>query len=66
MNREQAKDQIQGTPVTMVTPFDDDYRVDLAKMADRTQWWVGNGLGTKTSALKVSAAMGEGPDLSDD
>ena len=31
-----------------------------------TRWWVEQGLGTKTSALKVAAAMGEGPELSDD
>ena len=66
MNREQAREQLQGTPVTLLTPFDDDYRLDLARMADMTRWWVDQGLGTKTAALKVSAAMGEGPDLSDD
>ena len=35
-------------------------------MADMTQWWVEQGLGTKTAAFKVASAMGSGPDLGDD
>ena len=66
MNREQLKRQIQGIPVTVPTPFDDDFRLDLARMTDMTHWWVEQGLGTNTAALKVAAAMGEGHDLSDD
>jgi 4-hydroxy-tetrahydrodipicolinate synthase len=35
-------------------------------MTEMTQWWMENGLGTNIAPLKVAAAMGEGPDLSDD
>jgi 4-hydroxy-tetrahydrodipicolinate synthase len=35
-------------------------------MTEMTQWWMENGLGTNTTPLKVAAAMGEGPDLTDD
>ena len=66
MNREQLKDLIQGTPAPIPTPFDDDYRLDLAKVADMTKWWVERGIGTKTAAFKVASAMGQGPDLGDD
>jgi 4-hydroxy-tetrahydrodipicolinate synthase len=40
-------------------------KVDMGRMAALTQWWVENGLGTDIAPLKVAAAMGEGPDLSD-
>ena len=66
MNREQLKKRIRGTPVTLPTPFDEDMNVDMGRMADMTRWWVEQGLGTNVAALKTSAAMGEGPDLSDD
>jgi 4-hydroxy-tetrahydrodipicolinate synthase len=66
MNREELKGLIQGMPVTLVTPFDDDYKVDMARMTEMTRWWVENGLGTNIAPLKVAAAMGEGPELSDD
>ena len=66
MDREQLKDHIQGTPAPTPTPFDDDYRLDLAKVADMTKWWVEQGLGTKTTAFKIASAMGQGPDLGDD
>ena len=66
MNREQLKELIQGTPAPIPTPFDDDYRLDLAKVTDMTHWWVEQGLGAKTAAFKVASAMGSGPDLSDD
>ena len=35
-------------------------------MSEITKWWVEQGLGTSKAPLKVAAAMGEGPDLSDD
>ena len=66
MNREELKKRIRGTPVTLPTPFDDDMKVDFPRLADVTQWWVEQGLGTDDAPLKTSAAMGEGPDLSDD
>ena len=66
MNREELKKIIRGAIVTMPTPFDDDFNVDIPRMSEITKWWVDQGLGTSKAPLKVAAAMGEGPDLSDD
>ena len=66
MDRIELQGRIQGIPATVPTPFDDKYRLDLAKMTDLTRWWIKGGLGTDSAPLKVAAAMGEGPDLSDD
>lgn len=66
MNRAQLQNLIQGTIATIPTAFDKDFRLDLARMTDLTRWWVEQGLGTNTAPIKVAAAMGEGPDLSDD
>ena len=57
---------IQGTVATTPTPFDEDFRLDLARTAEVTRWWVEQGLGTNVAPLKVTAAGGEGPDLSDE
>ena len=65
MNREELKTMIGGCIATLPTPMDDDFNLDLARMTEVTQWWVEQGLGTGTSPLKTSAAMGEGPDLGD-
>ena len=66
MNRDGLKKIIRGAIVTMPTPFDDDFHVDISRMSEITKWWVDQGLGTSKAPLKVAAAMGEGPDLSDD
>jgi 4-hydroxy-tetrahydrodipicolinate synthase len=66
MNREECRRHIRGAIVTMPTPFDDEFRLDLGRTREMTQWWVAQGLGKQTSPLKVAAAMGEGPDMSDD
>ncbi len=66
MNREELRQLIQGTLVTVPTAFDENMNVDLARMTDLTRWWVEQGLGTNTAPLKVTAAMGEGPNLGDD
>lgn len=67
MNREQLRKKMRGLSVAIPTAFsDNDQSLDLGTMADLTQWWVENGLATDRSALKVAAAWGEGPDLSDD
>jgi len=66
MNRATLRNLIRGTIVTIPSPFDDNYRLDLGRMAELTRWWVSQGLGTTIAPLKVAAAMGEGPDLSDD
>ncbi len=65
MNREELKPLIVGPIATVPTPFDDDYEVDYACMADATQYWVENGLVAGKAVIKVAAAMGEGPMLSD-
>jgi dihydrodipicolinate synthase/N-acetylneuraminate lyase len=66
VNRAESRKLIRGTIVTLPTAFDDDFKLDLATTTEMTHWWVEQGLGTETTALKVAAAMGEGPDLSDD
>lgn len=66
MNREQLKGIMQGLSVAVPTPFDKDYRLDLATAADLTQWWIEVGLGTNRSMIKLCSAWGQGPDLSDD
>ena len=66
MNREQLRKRIRGTLVTLPTAFDDDLNVDMGRMAEMTRWWIDQGLGSNDAPLKTSAAMGEGPDLSDD
>jgi len=66
MNRGEARKLISGTIVTLPTAFDDDFNLDFGRQAELTQWWVEQGLGTGINPLKSSAAMGEGPDLSDD
>ena len=66
MNREELRRLIKGTLATIPTAFDEKMKLDLATMTDMTKWWVENGLGTDVAPLKVAAAMGEGPDLSDD
>ena len=66
MNRDEARKLISGTIVTLPTAFDDDFKLDFGRQAELTKWWVEQGLGTGISPLKSSAAMGEGPDLSDD
>ena len=66
MTRDELGKLIRGTLGTIPTAFDDKMKVDLARMADLTKWWVENGMGTDVAPIKVAAAMGEGPDLSDD
>lgn len=55
----------EGTIVTLPTQFDNEYKLDLQNMTNLTHWWIEQGLGTDPSPLKVAAAMGEGPMLSD-
>ncbi len=66
MTRDELKRLIQGPIATVPTAFDDKLKLDLGVMADLTQWWVENGVVAGTTVIKVAAAMGEGPDLSDD
>jgi 4-hydroxy-tetrahydrodipicolinate synthase len=66
MNRNELRKLISGTIVTLPTPMDADFRVDMGRMAEMTHWWIEQGCGSGIAPLKVAAAMGEGPDLSDD
>ena len=66
MKRDDLKGLIQGPFTTVPTAFDDRFNVDLGTMADLTRWWVENGCLAGKTVIKVAAAMGEGPDLSDD
>lgn len=66
MNREELKYYIKGPIATLPTAMDDEYYIDLGRMVELTEWWVENGVTADRAPLKVAAAMGEGPDLSDD
>ena len=66
MNRSELKSLIQGTIVTTPTPFDDNLKLDIGRTYEITQWWIEQGLGTNVSPLKVTAAGGECPDLTEE
>jgi len=65
MKRHELKRLIVGPIATVPTPFDDDFELDLGRMAAATQRWVESGLVAGKAVIKVAAAMGEGPMLSD-
>src|SRR5215472_15904568 len=66
MTRDDLKRLIQGPFATVPTAFDDDLKLDLGVTAERTRWWIAQGVVTGKAVLKSAAAMGEGPDLGDD
>lgn len=66
MNRAELQKLIQGPIATVPTAMDDNYEIDYGLMAEMTKWWVDQGLVAGTAVIKVAAAMGEGPDLTDD
>ena len=66
MNRTELKKLIQGPIATLPTPFDDRFALDLGPVRDLTAWWVDQGLVRGTTVIKAAAALGEGPDLTDD
>lgn len=66
MTRNELKRLIAGLFATVPTAFDEQFEIDYGVMADLTHWWVASGLITGKAVIKVAAAMGEGPDLSDD
>ena len=65
MKREELKRSIVGPIATVPTPFDEDFEIDFARMAAATEFWVEGGLVAGKAVIKVAAAMGEGPMLSD-
>jgi len=66
MNRAELKKIIRGPVETVPTPFDKDFKIDLPCMADLIQWYIQDGAVKGRCPLKIAAAMGEGPDMSDD
>ena len=66
MRRDELKPLIVGPIATVATPFDDDFEVDFGRMYELTQGWVENGLVKGRAVIKVAAAMGEGPMLTDE
>ena len=66
MHRDEIRNLIQGPIATVPTPFDDGFEVDYGRMYELTQGWVEAGLVKGKAVIKVAAAMGEGPMLSDD
>lgn len=66
MNRDELKQHIQGAIATVPTAMNDRYEIEYGAMADLARWWVDQGLVTGKAPIKVAAAMGEGPDLTDD
>jgi 4-hydroxy-tetrahydrodipicolinate synthase len=65
MDRTTLRSLLVGSVVTVPTPFDDDFELDLGRMAEATRFWVDSGLVTGKAIIKVAAAMGEGPMLCD-
>ena len=59
MDRQQLRETIRGLIVVTVTPFDDDYELDLGAMADATEFFVESGLVKGRAVLKVASVMGE-------
>ena len=66
MDRKELERIIVGPIATVPTPFDDDYEVDYGRMSELTKRWVDQGLVKGKAVIKVAAAMGEGPMLSDE
>ena len=65
MDRNELKSYIQGPIATVPTAFDSDYEIDHGRMYELAQGWVEQGLIKGKAVIKVAAAMGEGPMLSD-
>ena len=66
MRLDEVRDLIVGPMANVTTPFDDNYRVDLGRMAELTRMWVDMGLVKGRTVLKVIAVMGENAMLRDD
>jgi 4-hydroxy-tetrahydrodipicolinate synthase len=65
VDQAQLKQMIQGPLAAVPTAFNADYSIDPGGMADLTDWWIEQGVANGRTALKVTAAIGEGPDLAD-
>lgn len=60
MTHDDLKRLIQGPLATVPTAFDAKLKLDLGVMAERTKWWVANGLSTGKAVIKVAAAGAKG------
>ena len=65
MNRAELQQKLKGIICATVTPFDDDFELDLGRMHEDAQWWVENGLVEGKACIKVGSMMGEIPQLAD-
>ena len=63
MNREDVRKNLRGSIATVPTAFDDNFRVDFARMAELTNWWIENVLVKGKCVIKVAAVDGEGEKL---
>ena len=66
MRRHELQQLIQGAICTLSAPFDSDHELNLGLMHEYIQWLVGQGMATGNTVLKVAAAGGDGPMLTDD
>ena len=66
MDRDELRRLIKGIVVVTVTPFDDDYELDLGRMAETTEFWIESGLVEGRAVIKVVSIMGELPSLADE
>ena len=66
MNKVELRAKLKGIICATVTPFDDDFELNLGQMYDDTQWWIENGLIEGKACIKVASMMGEIPQLADD
>ncbi|MQG39385.1 MAG: dihydrodipicolinate synthase family protein [SAR202 cluster bacterium] len=65
MKTTEIKKLIKGPIATVPTPFDENFEIDYGRMAELAEMWVEQGLVKGKAVIKVAAAMGEGPMLSD-
>ena len=65
MDRQELRRLLQGIIVATVTPFDDEYKLDLGRKAENVEWWVENGLVEGKAVIKVVSVMGEMPSLAE-
>jgi 4-hydroxy-tetrahydrodipicolinate synthase len=63
VDRNEAKQLIQGPIQVVPTPFDENLDVDYGLMIELTQWWVESGIVTGKGVIKVASQAGEGEKL---
>ena len=59
MKRQELREIIRGLIVVTVTPFDNDFKLDLDSMSRDTEYWIENGVVKGKAVLKVASVMGE-------